>query len=234
MRLFRSGASGDMGPQLLLEKCFSGCQCEELQSLVKRVFEECSFETDARFDADFTDAANRCHQLNWNVCVVRDGKIAEFVYLVGDDLTAERASSRRLAAALKALRNQKRALDQAAIVAITDAHGIITYVNEKFVQISQYSRDELIGETHKIINSGYHQPEFFKGLWRTISGGNVWKGEIRNKSKDGSLYWVDTTIVPFLNERGKPYQYVSIRSDITDKKSNQALLEEQRNRMVFN
>lgn len=125
----------------------------------------------------------------------------------------------QLNAVLQELSAYKYALDHATIVAVTDQSGIITHANDYFCRISGYSRDELIGQDHYIVNSGYHPKEYIKELWRTIASGQIWRGELCNRAKDGHLYWVATTIVPFLNAEGKPYQYIAIRYDITEAKA---------------
>ncbi len=134
-------------------------------------------------------------------------------------------SNRRLDATKRELEQQIFALDQHAIVSIADRAGNIVYANDRFVEISGYPRAELLGQNHRIVNSGLHPREFFADLWHTISAGKVWSGEIRNRRKDGRYYWVNATIVPFLDAAGRPERYIGIRTDIT---TNKALEEENR------
>src|SRR5690606_16546101 len=125
----------------------------------------------------------------------------------------------------------QHALDRTAIVAITDLAGCITYVNDNFCKISKYTREELIGKNHNILKSGYHSLEFYASLWTTIRSGEVWMGQIKNKAKDGTYYWVQTTIVPLINEEQQPYQYLSFRLDITQQKQAEEQLEISKERL---
>jgi PAS domain S-box-containing protein len=126
----------------------------------------------------------------------------------------------------KELTDMTNALDSTAIVAVTDRDGTITKVNSKFVEISKYSEQELIGQNHRILKSGHHPPEFFEKMWKTVSSGQIFEGEIKNRAKDGTYYWVKTTIVPFLDESGQPKQYISIHNDITNLKNTEERLQE--------
>lgn len=126
---------------------------------------------------------------------------------------------------LSILSRMQYAIDQHSIISKTDVAGRIIYVNDLFEQVSGYKRNELIGQTHRVIKSDKHSDEFFTGMWQTISEGRIWHGEVCNQRKNGEYYWVESTIVPFVNERGNPYEYISVRTDITKiKKYEEALL----------
>jgi PAS domain S-box-containing protein len=157
---------------------------------------------------------------------VNDSGVVYQHVAIGTDITRRKQDETKLIHTMENLRDIENALDESSIVAITDDQGIITYVNEKFCEISKYDRVELIGKTHRVINSGYHPKSFFKQMWDTIKQGLVWKGEVKNRAKDGSEYWMNTTIVPFLGDNGIPRQFISIRTDITDRvKAETALAE---------
>jgi len=153
--------------------------------------------------------------MNGNVVTING---QPFALISVRDVTARKQAEQRLSESAAAVRNLELALDQHAIVAITDPKGSITYVNDKFCAISGYSREELIGADHRLVNSGYHSTEFFRDLWSTIAHGKVWKGELRNRAKSEAIYWVDSTLVPFLDAAGSPHQYVAIHTDISERK----------------
>ena len=142
-----------------------------------------------------------------------------------EDISDETQEQQALNDTLAALHAYQFALDASAIVAVTDQRGLIRHVNEQFCSISKYDREELIGQDHRILNSGFHSREFFKTMWATIGRGRVWRGDIRNRAKDGTDYWVATTIVPFLDENDQPQKYVAIRFEITERKLAERALE---------
>ncbi|MCF2150757.1 PAS domain S-box protein [Desmonostoc muscorum LEGE 12446] len=164
--------------------------------------------------------------LSWNATGFMEEKL---IYAVARDITLKKENEIALQRTIRELEAFKFALNAHSLVAITDRRGRITYANDQFCEVSKYSREELLGQDHRIINSGHHTKEFFGNLWETISKGKIWKGEIKNKAKDGTFYWVDTLITPMLDSEGKPYQYVSIRTDITQRKLSEfALVERSR------
>lgn len=148
------------------------------------------------------------------------------LFAIARDVTEAVAKDKALEASIQESRDIRYALDESAIVAVTDNQGIITFVNDQFCAISGYSREELIGQDHRIVNSGFHPREFMTKLWKTIAKGEIFRAEIQNKKKTGEYYWVDTTIVPLLDKNKKPQQYIAIRQDITDRKQSELLLRE--------
>ena len=175
------------------------------------------------------DTANALQEeLGWeDAALAGDDNLDNLIQLVAGLVRYREESQRTLRAAHQALENQKFALDQHAIVSITDVAGFITYANDKFCEVSGYTREELLGQNHRIVRSGHHPSEFFAEMWRAIAAGRVWRGEIQNRAKDGRIYWVAATIVPFLDESGQPIQYVGIRTDITELKRTRDELEDQ-------
>jgi PAS domain S-box-containing protein len=152
-----------------------------------------------------------------------DGKCKR-LYGSFQDIHERKLAAIELEKSLNALRDYKFSLDQSAIISFTDKKGVIISVNDNFCNISKYKREEIVGKTHRIINSHYHSKEVFSDLWKTIASGNVWRGELKNKKKDGSYFWADTTIVPFLDKKKKPTRYLAIRFDITERKKSEQIV----------
>jgi two-component system sensor histidine kinase/response regulator len=135
-------------------------------------------------------------------------------------------SNRQLQELTRDLEFQKFALDQHAIVSATDTEGLITYANDRFCQISGYAREELLGKNHRVVKSDEHNEAFYEEMWKTIASGRVWNGEVKNRTKPGGYYWVSATIVPLLNDQGNPFQYICIRTDITERKKMETAVNE--------
>ena len=181
---------------------------------------------ESSFEMSLVTRGGEVRRIKWSeVALQRRGDGVRLV-ASGLDVTAQREAEANLDITLRELRAYRYALDQSSILAITDARGRISFVNERFCEISKYPRDELIGRDHNILNSGYHPPDFFKKMWQTITSGEVWHGDIRNRAKDGSYYWVDTTIVPVVDEgSSQPREYIAVRNEITRRKDTEAALE---------
>lgn len=171
-------------------------------------------------------------QYRWLAWTAKSFGEQQLIYAVAHDITNNKETEERFTQLtreqerlLKELNNRQKALDRAAIVSETDLRGTITFVNDSFCQISGYSREELIGQNHRLVNSRYHSKEFFQEMWATISSGRVWKAEIKNKNKNGSYYWVDSTIAPIFDAAGNIAKYISIRFDVTERKQAEEQLE---------
>ncbi|MBI3130628.1 MAG: PAS domain S-box protein [Acidobacteria bacterium] len=151
--------------------------------------------------------------ISWSATSISE---TSHIYAVGREFQAQKEAEERLDASTRELEELRVALDEHAIVSITDLEGRILYANDHFCQISKYSREELLGQDHRILNSGYHSKAFFQGLWESLRQGKVWHGTVRNRAKDGSLYWVSSTMVPLKDREGRPTRFLSIRVDVSE------------------
>jgi PAS domain S-box-containing protein len=202
------------------------------EEIVGRYFAQMvSSESRAVVSALFVKVFGQGESGNCNAQLLRNGNVPFWVrleakvsndarscYLAIVDMSERKGAEEALRAGYRELSNLKTALESIAIVSITDTQGTILYANEKFEAITQYDLDEIIGQNHRMLNSKYHEPEFFQTMWQTISSGKTWRGDICNRAKNGSLFWVDTVISPMRNEHGKVYQYLCIRYDVTERK----------------
>ncbi len=161
----------------------------------------------------------------------RTSRLQETVSRLQQEVRDRQRAERNLLTTLKELKFQKFALDQAALVSITDSTGRITYANDKVCETSGYSRDELIGQNHRIFKTDDHPPSFFQEMWTTIAQGQVWRGEIKNRCKNGSFFWVDLTIVPLLDADGTPSSYLGIHFDVSDRKQAEYIIRQSEARL---
>lgn len=227
---------GYRSAELIGKNWFDTCLPAEARELARRTFRTLLARAETRpdhHDGPVVNQAGATMNFHWTTTLFRNaaGNPVGLVSTGTPSAVGDDPMQIALRESYRALADFKNALDQSAIVAITDRKGTITFANDKFCEISKYPHDELIGQNHRIVNSGHHPHEFFRDMWRTISKGNVWRDEICNRAKDGSTYWVDTTIVPFLDDDGKPHHYVAIRSDITRRKQYEAELEQAKQRL---
>jgi PAS domain S-box-containing protein len=158
-----------------------------------------------------------------------DGKVQEFLS-IRSDITTRKQQEENIIELNRSLMDFQQALTDSSIVSRADRAGRITFVNENFVKISGYSQEELVGENHRVVNSGHHPKSFWSEMWRTISGGKIWRGDVKNKAKDGTFYWVDTFVMPFLDENNRIKEYLSVRNDITSRKQSEKELRISRER----
>lgn len=149
------------------------------------------------------------------------GNVHEF-FSIRNDITQRKAQEEKIIKINQSLTDFQDAIQFSSIVSRADRSGVITYVNENFVKISGYTAKELIGQTHRIINSRYHSQQFWIDMWKTIASGKTWRAEVKNKAKDGSFYWVDTFVMPFVDQQGNVHEFLSIRNDITQRKEQEA------------
>ncbi len=199
---------------------FSTCVLEADRALMEGFFQQIlGGESIESFESSVRTVEGDERNMLWRNAVLFDpqGQV-DSVLLFGEDCTEQHRVK-------DVLDGYRYALDVSSIVALTNTKGRITYVNEQFCEISKYERKELLGQDHRIINSGHHPKSFFKELWDTIRRGEVWRGDICNRAKDGSLYWVETTIVPVANSDGTVMQYMAVRNEITARKNAEAALE---------
>ncbi len=208
----------------LVAAYFSFMQARRISRPLARLTEAAKKASEGHLDQHIdVEASNEIGLLAETFNNMLDNRKRQWESLEESNLIAQQA--------MKELGDIKFAMDQHSIISMTDVKGTITLINEKFCEISGYSRDELIGQNHRLLNSGVHDTPFFKDMYHTITSGNVWHGEICNKAKDGRLYWVHSSIVPLMDANGKPSSYIAIRTDMTERKQTELSLQEHRNRL---